>query len=147
MKLKLITSGLAGGAQTQVVNAETGEPVKGVTSVRLVHESVTEIPVLTIELNDFDAEAEVLANGGVVVEKPAPYEAPLMIFSERVLCPEAIQHIREILDHPLCTRRMLLFEPGLDVYQSVDGRWVPVRPDTPERSPEVLEAEGITAGE
>lgn len=148
MKLRVTSTGTSGGMQTRIVNAETGETVEGVRSARWAHEDVEDAPVLTLDVIDFEFDA-VIDGSNVTVrreqhEQPAPR---LMLHSEGRLSPDQIQRLRLHLGDLAARNAPVTVIDGLDVYQLVEGRWVPLDPRIEPASQLDLARNGITADE
>lgn len=54
---------------------------------------------------------------------------PLMIFVNKPLRPIDCERIRDTLSRAIRDQRVVLLEPGMNVYQMIDGRWQPIHTD------------------
>lgn len=133
MNLQLTNDGVI-GRRPRIVNAETGEMLKGVTSARL--ELLSDngyMPVLHLTVDDVAVNVALEDMGAVVVEKTPPF-TPLLCTTERHLSAEqrrCLQQSIESFARDTLNKRVIIFEEGMKVYQHVNGRWIPVDPDHP----------------
>lgn len=142
MRIKVTSEGVYGQGRTRVANAETGETIKGVRAVRFEHRSPHDLPVLTLDVTDFDFECE-LAAAATVVRTPPDDRPPLMLIPDKALSMQGRENLRQELERLSCGP-ISVIEDGMKVYQILDGRWQPIDPSEIPLPQDILERDGIS---
>lgn len=140
LTLRVTSTGTSGACQTRVVNAATGEPLRGVESARFTHAEVGDTPRLELTLLDFEIDA--LAEAGATVIRKADGPPALQIHANKRISPAAYENLRSSLAQ-FRNARILVLEEGMTLFQLIGDRWTPIDPRIVPAPAEVLENEGI----
>ena len=120
MKLKITSD----GTTTHVVNAETGEAVDRVRRVEFLHDALDHLPVARIEIVLPEADVTVPDEGVQIGPLKPP---PFLVFTDKRLSQDGLENLRNALamfDRGDANAVVVgVFEPGVHLYQLVDGAY------------------------